>query len=57
MEFEELIRERYSVRKYDAAPVEEEKLQKILEKGEKGSAVEAAINILRKNCPEALNED
>ena len=36
---------------------EAQKLQKILEKGEKGSAVEAAINILRKNCPEALNED
>ena len=33
MEFEQLIRERYSVRKFDAAPVEEEKLQKILEAG------------------------
>ena len=33
MEFEELIRERYSVRKFAAAPIEEEKLQKILEAG------------------------
>ena len=33
MEYEQLIRERHSVRKYDAAPVEEEKLQKILEAG------------------------
>lgn len=33
MEFETLIRERYSVRKYSPAPVEEEKLQKILEAG------------------------
>ena len=31
MEFEQLIRERYSVRKYSPAPVEEEKLQMILE--------------------------
>lgn len=33
MEFEQLIRERYSVRKYSDAPIEEEKLQKILEAG------------------------
>ena len=33
MEFEQLIRERYSVRKFSDAPVEEEKLQKILEAG------------------------
>ena len=33
MEFEQLIRERYSVRKFDAVPVEEEKLQKIMEAG------------------------
>ena len=33
MEFEKLIRERYSVRKFSPAPIEEEKLQKILEAG------------------------
>ena len=33
MEFEQLIRERYSVRKFADAPVEAEKLQKILEAG------------------------
>ena len=33
MEYEKLIRERYSVRKFSDAPVEEEKLQKILEAG------------------------
>ena len=31
MEFEQLIRERYSVRRYSPVPVEEEKLHKILE--------------------------
>ena len=33
MEFEQLMRERYSVRKYADTPVEEEKLLKILEAG------------------------
>ena len=36
---------------------EAKKLQKILEKGESDSAVEAALNILRKSCPEALSEE
>ena len=33
MEFLELAKSRYSVRKFDPRPVEEEKLQKILESG------------------------
>lgn len=33
MEFEQLIRERYSVRKFSAAPIEEDKLRLILEAG------------------------
>lgn len=32
------------------------KLEAILEKGEKSSAISAAISILQKNCPEALNK-
>jgi ABC-2 type transport system ATP-binding protein len=36
---------------------ETEKLQKILEDGNKQSAINAAINILRKNCPDVLNAD
>ncbi|WP_408072091.1 ABC transporter ATP-binding protein [Butyrivibrio sp. JL13D10] len=32
------------------------KLQSILENGEKSSAITAAINILEKSCPEALNK-
>ena len=34
MNFSELIRERYSVRKFDSRPVEKEKLDKILEAGQ-----------------------
>ena len=33
MEFLELAKRRYSVRKFDPRPVEEEKLQKVLEAG------------------------
>ena len=33
MEYEQLIRERYSVRRYSPAPIEEEKLRMILEAG------------------------
>ena len=33
MTFEELVKQRYSVRKYDSRPVEPEKMQKILEAG------------------------
>ena len=36
---------------------EARKLQKVLEQGESDSAVEAALNILRKSRPEALQED
>ena len=36
---------------------ETEKLQRILELGNRQSAINAAINILRKNCPEVLNEE
>ena len=36
---------------------EAKRLQKILEKGESDSAVEAALNILRKSCPDALSEE
>ena len=35
---------------------ESARLQAILEEGEKSSAISAAINILKKNCPEALNK-
>ncbi len=38
------------------AKEEAKKLQKILEEGEKDSAVYAAVKILEKNCPEALNK-
>lgn len=34
---------------------EVEKLEKILEKGEDKNAIKAAVAVLRKNCPEALN--
>jgi len=33
MQFEDVIKSRYSVRKYSSKPIEEEKLQKILEAG------------------------
>ena len=33
MSFAELVKERYSVRKFDSRPVEKEKLDKILEAG------------------------
>ncbi len=33
MAFEELVRQRYSVRKYDSRPIEQEKMAKILEAG------------------------
>lgn len=36
---------------------EAKKLQRIIEKGESDSAVMAALSILRKSCPEALNEE
>lgn len=36
---------------------EAKRLQRILEKGESDAAVEAALGILRKSCPEALKEE
>lgn len=33
-----------------------EKLQSVIEKGEKDSALQAALNVIRKNCPEMLKE-
>lgn len=33
-----------------------EKLQSVIEKGEKDAAVQAALNVIRKNCPEILKE-
>lgn len=33
-----------------------EKLQTVIEKGEKEEAIQAALNIIRKNCPELLKE-
>ena len=34
-----------------------EKLQSVIEKGEKDAAVQAALNVIRKNCPEILKEE
>ena len=36
---------------------EAEKLQHILEEGDRQSAINASINILKKSCPSALNPE
>ncbi len=58
MEFQELIRQRYSVRSFSPRPVEDEKLQKILEAGQ---AAPTARNgqpqrVLVVKSPEALEK-
>lgn len=33
------------------------KLQSVIEKGEKAEVIQAALNVIRKNCPELLKEN
>lgn len=48
--------ERTRLEREAAKEKEIEKLQAVIEKGEKDSAVQAALNVIRKNCPEMLKE-
>ena len=48
---------RMQKKREEQAKKETKRLETILEKGEKDTAVEAALNIIRKNCPEALKDD
>lgn len=58
MEFQKLIYERYSVRNFSSQPVEEEKLQKILEAGQAAPTARNAQpqRVLVVKSPEALEK-
>lgn len=48
---------RLEAQRQEKQKTETQKLQTILEKGNTDSSIQAAINILKKNCPSALNEE
>ena len=50
------FQERTRKEREEAKQKEIEKLQSVIEKGEKDAAVQAALNVIRKNCPEMLKE-